>query len=269
MTIDWKIEDHKFIDELFAYAYRNEKEFSYLTKEKYFGKMNEFTIRHCIFSIENQMSFDEKLAVINELTNNAIDEIVDLLNKFIADKNSLFATVWGSIPSSSLSKWLKNNDKNHICGTNKNHVGMIDVKIPTITVENENWYLPRWYIQEIIEAKPITSATIIYPKNMGARYDAAYENFIDEAFHNICIGYALAEKEYLFKNDKHYVLAYKADDYIKRFGTFGANIKELPYIQNDSGETRLLTDDELQTIIDNSEEIESHIEKLSKNPILY
>ena len=170
----WKLEDMALL---------NEKDEMFLGKEK-------------IYSCEKSVSREDKITFIDSLHNGKLSYLLNLIEKFNKEKESLPKDKYGFIKTVSLKAWINRNDKKY--------------GRPII----DNWYQYGSY--NIIGVRRwITN-------NNKGHYDT-YENLVDEVFHRQLKLLKEQEYEYFLEHDEYSILKEKFRN--KNYNTtFGVNI---------------------------------------------
>lgn len=96
---DYKIEDLKYYN-----LYRNNK--------YKLGHYNNFRNGSPVYYLENELSREEKIELINKFTDNSATYMLNIIDKFIEDYNNgnLKRSSYSSIHKRSLKSWLNKND---------------------------------------------------------------------------------------------------------------------------------------------------------------
>lgn len=96
---DYKIEDLKYYN-----LYRNKK---YIL-----GHYNNFRNGNPVYYLEDELSREEKIILIDKFTNNGATYMLNIIDKFIEDyNNGIIKHKSYSIHKGSLKSWLNKNDK--------------------------------------------------------------------------------------------------------------------------------------------------------------
>ena len=229
----WKIEENK------------------LNKERSKCGYSTFT-----FNAES-ISAEEKVEFIDRITNGALTYILNLATKY--EEALLYGTIKktnGNINSNSRKAWIKKNDIRGFISAGYD-VGVI--KFPYSLKQKTNVVFPERRIGSI---------------NTGSFGDR-YNDFVDETFHRTLNSLADAERRYFYDHDEYALLQKEACDYIERFGTFGNIISYgangvLLYSDNsDNANSRKLTTDELNAIIEKGKTVQATIDKLSEDKLIF
>lgn len=172
---DWQCEDMKLM---------NEKCNLYIGKEK-------------IYQCENCLSREEKISFIDGKSNGAMSYLLNLLNKFNTDKESLCKDRYGCIKTVSLKAWINRNDSEKLIDTNFS-IGRITLFYATCFIQ-DNFEVTNTY--------------------------SIYKDFVDEVFHRLLKELEIKEKTYFKKIDPYQIALSKLRGYSDKFKTaFGTRL---------------------------------------------
>lgn len=211
-------------------ALLNEKSNIYLGKEK-------------IYSCENKTSREDKIAFVDSLQDGKLSYILNLINKFNKDKEKLPKTL-GNVKTVSLKAWIKRNDprkliRDYSCGFTR--MGSFYF----LSCERNITYLHK------------------------GNYDT-YEDLVDEIFHRLLRICEKEEKAYFLANDEYSVLKKKVNECIDNYRTsFGVPMGyssngEMYVYTEDYENSREITIDELKELLSKYEQLDTFIEKITK-----
>lgn len=189
-----------------------------------------------IYSCEN-IDRQEKIDFIDKLYDGKMSYIVNLIDKFEYDKNSLPKGTYEYVKTVSLKAWLKRNDSLEIVDR--------DYKYGRIRFLDAQRY--------------ITDA------NVKGGYDT-HKNIVDEYFHRTLKNCEREEQKYFKKHDEYSILKDKFTT--KNYGTtFGVQISSWSAgeicIYDDNNNQREITIDELKLLLSKYEELDRLIEKIT------
>ena len=205
---------------------------------------------NCEFDEEHTTSREDKIAFIDSRTDGLLSYALDLFDKY--QNADIKKDSYDYPKTTSLLAWLKKNDTKNI----------IDTRYDKGAIKTRNicgFAFPERFIY-----------------NFDERYTyETYEDYVDETFHKMLNHLCSEEAKHFMNNDPYMLLTKKAMSYIDKFGTFGSEIiigdaRGLTVANpNNNKYRRILTTDELQSIIDKAEKVENLINDLSKNPITF
>ena len=221
---EWKIEDMALL---------NEKDGIFLGKEK-------------IYNCESKVSREDKIAFVDSLQDGKLSYLLSLIEKFNEEKESLRKDDWGNVKTVSLKAWIKRNDTKY--------------NRPII----DDWFHYGSY-------NILGSVRWITNDNKGG-YDT-YNDLVDEVFHRQLKDCKDKEYRYFLEHDEYSILKEKFRN--KNYGTtFGVNIatcsdgKIYVYEDGEDGfydsERREITIEELKYLLAKYEELDSLVEKITK-----
>lgn len=101
---EWKVEDMRLREEAI-----NEN----LKWSSYEVFKNTYKAPY-IFKCENAISKEEKIKFVDEMTNGKLSYIINLVNKFDNEKETLPKDSYGEVKTVSLKAWLKRNDSEQV-----------------------------------------------------------------------------------------------------------------------------------------------------------
>jgi len=212
--MNWNVEEMKLL---------NEKCNTYFGKEK-------------IYSCEN-INREEKIAFIDLMQDGKMSYLLNLIDKFEADKESLPKDYYSSVKTVSLKAWLNRNDTLKMIDRDYHHG-----KIRFLNME-------RW----------ITEA------NRHGSYDT-YENIVDECFHRVLKDCEKEEKHYFLEHDEYSILKKKFENknYDTTFGVpIGIWSSGKICVCGDNGNEREITLDELKLLLSKYEELDKLVEQIT------
>lgn len=193
-----------------------------------------------IYDCESKVTREEKIAFIDNLIDGKLSYLLELIDKFNKDKETLPKDNWGYIKTVSLKAWINRNDT-------KYERKIIDNKFT------------------IGEYRLLGTKRNI-DSNYKGTYDT-YEDLVDELFHRQLKECEHIEMNWFLEHDEYSILK-------KNFGnrkydtTFGVNIGERSngdiYVYEENGENkRDITIDELKELLSKYEELDKMVEKLT------
>lgn len=221
---EWKVEEMKLLNEINKVA-----------PNIYRGKY--------IFECEKTLSKEEKIAFIDSYwSKHPISRLLEIINKFNNEKDSLPKDNYGNVKTVSLIAWVKRNNAISYVD-NYYHYGQI------------NYYgLERYITWNNVE-------------NSKGYYDT-HENIVDEVFHRLLSKHLIVEEErYFTTHDEYEVLKteFKSDClyFNNRIGMCSNG--QIYVYDKDSDNRRDITIDELKMLIEARKKVRAYEEELSKS----
>lgn len=197
-----------------------------------------------VYTCEEEVSREDKIAFVDSFTDGKLSYILNLCEKFKKEKDGLpQAGNYGGVKTVSLLAWLKRNDT----GYNR-------------AVFERNYNYGSFSL--------LSSVRFIQHYEKKGSWDT-YDDFADECFHRQLKACERKEQEWHEEHDEYCILRNKLRDK-------GANITfGVPLVFWSTGKieirdehnkelTRELTLDEIKELLEKHEQVESYIEKLSK-----
>lgn len=225
---EWKIEDMQL---------RNE----YLEKSGYYNKQRQY-----IFDCENKISRQDKIDFIDLRYEGKLSYILELLDKFNKEKDSLPVDSFGYIKTISLKAWINRNDTKY--GT-KDYSRMFD-----------SWY----HYGKVYFLR--CERYIQYGLKNG-QYDT-HEDYVDEIFHRELFNLKQEEDKYFREHDDYEILKEKLRNrnYDTTFGLgFGfCSDGKIYIIDNEKEKEREISKEEIELILEKDALLKKYEEKLTK-----
>lgn len=219
---EWKVEDMVLL---------NQKGGVFLGKEK-------------IYDCEHKVSREDKIAFVDSFQEGKLSYLLELIEKFNADKETMPKDQWDNIKTVSLKAWIKKND----------------TKYGRPIVDNDYRY-GRYYI--------LGMERFITYEGKGS-YDT-YEDLVDELFHRQLKKCEEQERSYFLEHDEYSILKSKLREYQDKYRTsFGVHIVMCSsgeisvYNGEDYKTSREITMDELKDLIAKYEQVDVLIGKLTE-----
>lgn len=196
-----------------------------------------------IYSCENSVSREDKIAFVDSMTDGQLSYLLSLIEKFNEDKENLpkkeSMFKGPAVKTTSLKAWIKRNDKKY--------------GRPII----DDW-------NDYGEYNILGCNRNIQTKSKGI-YDY-YEDLVDEVFHRKLIECELQEKKYFSEHDERSILERRFEEKQNQYRTtFGAEIwTGSGGVQiGDFDKRRKLTIDELKEFLSKYTQLDSLVEKLT------
>lgn len=201
-----------------------------------------------IYDCEAEVSREDKIAFVDSMTDGKLSYILELLEKFQKDRDSLpKQTSYGGskwVKTVSLKAWIKRNDTKY----NK----------PII----DDWYHYGTF--------NLLGCTRNIETNDKGAYDT-YKDLVDEVFHRQLIKCEEEEKRYFLEHDEYSVLKSKLREYQHKYGTsFGVHLiisstgKIAVYDGKDYETSRDITMEELKVLLSKYEQIDALVKTLTE-----
>lgn len=207
---------------------------------------NIFLGREKIYSCESKTSREDKIAFVDDFQDGKLSYLLELLEKYSKESDSLPKDSWGNVKTVSLKAWLKRNDT-------KYNRPIID----------DNYHYGRFYILGC--ERYITS-------NVKGQYDT-YEDLVDELFHRQLKSCESEEEKYFREHDEYSILSKRVEDKSRKYHTgfgvrlcFGSSDGILITDDNENymdRKERKITLEELKELISKYEQIDKLIEQLT------
>ena len=210
-----------------------------------------FIGREQIFSCENTLSRAEKIAFVDSMQNNKLSYILNIIERFQADVDSLPKDSHGCVKTVSLKAWIKRNT--------------VECMKPLVIFDTSYNYGYFSFLG--------IHRSIVHNYNCMGRYDT-YDDIVDEAFHRQLKKCKEKEREYFLAHDEYSILKEKFRN--KNFNTtFGVNIAmcstgEIYVFEDDrsfydkDNYYRKITIEELKYLLSKYEELDKLVEKITK-----
>ncbi len=149
-----------------------------------------------VYACENSVSREDKIAFVDSMQDGKLSYLLDLIEKFNAEKDSLphRETMFGDseVKTVSLKSWISRNDKKY--------------GRPII----DNWHNYGKYT--------LLGCERYIQRNNTGDYDY-YEDLVDEVFHRQLIECERKEKKYFDEHDEYSVLKKKFKEKQHQYGT--------------------------------------------------
>lgn len=197
-----------------------------------------------VYACERSVSREDKIAFVDSMTDGKLSYLLSLIEKFNKDKDSLPKkdSMFGEsqVKAISLKAWIKRND----------------TKYPQKLLDD--WFKYGKY--------NLLGCERDIQSDCKGNYDY-YEDLVDEVFHRQLMKCEEEEKKYFHEHDEYSILQKKFKEKQNQYRTtFGAEIWiGTGGVQiGDSDKRRKLTIDELKELLSKYEQIDSLVEKLTK-----
>ena len=200
-----------------------------------------------IYACENEVSRENKIEFLDRMNDGKMSYLVDLINKYNEEQESLPHDGYGYVKCVSLKAWIKRNDPKGLVDKNY-HYGHFSF----LGVER--------FIQ------------LSYKQNYNQKgYHDVYGDLVDECFHRQLVRCEKMEKEYFETHDEYCLLKRRFKEYAQTYHTefgvmiaFGSDGRVSVY--DDSLEKhRDITTLELKELIGKYEQLEALINELTRN----
>lgn len=154
------------------------------------------------FKIENEISYKDKLAFLDEKTNGLVSYLLELSVKYEEDVKTMPKDKWNSPNTNSFKAWIRKNDTRGVLN-NSYAVGRV-----CLPLENEHY-----------------DERYIHSLNVKKAFDQ-YESFVDEAFYRELLLLYDKEKAYFRTHDEYSICCDKVIEGLRsrRYSTLGSFI---------------------------------------------
>lgn len=200
------------------------------------------------FSLENEISTsrEDKIAFVDARNDGRLSYIIGVIEKFNIDKENLPKDFYGNVKTVSLKAWIKRNDPR----------GAFDA--------DYNCGKLRWFDERFLQNF----------SHKGAY--ALHDDFVDECFHIELISCQREEVKWFNEHDEYSVTMNTVLKKMRngKFYTFGLNCtiscNEGLFLNDDKGNCRRLTLEELNTLIDMNNQVNELVKLMTEqNEIAY
>lgn len=184
-----------------------------------------------IFECEAEISHEDKIAFVDSLTDGELSYVMGLIDKLKKDKDTLALDKWGDIKTVSLIAWIKRNDTKY--------------------------------------GNPIVSTYCTYgmAKVLGVgRYIQNDDNdYVDKVFHAALADCVEKEKGYFLAHDEYSILKEKFRNrgFDSSFGVKIFDYSDKMVVEDEEGNGRPITLEELKELNKKCEQVQELIEKLT------
>ncbi|MBQ4543670.1 MAG: hypothetical protein IJA19_05830 [Clostridia bacterium] len=185
-----------------------------------------------IFECEAETSREDKIAFVDSLTEGQLSYVLGLIDKLKEEKDTLALDQWGDIKTVSLIAWIKRNDTKY--------------------------------------GSPIISTYSTYgmAKVLGiGRYIQNDDNdYVDKVFHAALVDCVEKEKGYFLAHDEYSILKEKFRNrgFASTFGVQIFDYLDKMVVEDDAGNERPITLEELKELNEKCEQVLALIEKLAQ-----
>ena len=184
-----------------------------------------------IFECEAETSREDKIAFVDSLTEGQLSYVLGLIDKLKEEKDTLALDQWGDIKTVSLIAWIKRNDTKY--------------------------------------GSPIISTYSTYgmAKVLGiGRYIQNDDNdYVDKVFHAALVDCVEKEKGYFLAHDEYSILKerFRKRGFTSTFGVKIFDYSDKMVVEDEEGQGRLITLEELKDLNAKCEQVQALIEKLT------
>lgn len=195
-----------------------------------------------IYNCEREISREDKIAFVDKMNDGKLSYILLLADKYAIDKETMPKDSWGTVKTVSLKAWIKKNDTKY-----------------NRPIFDNSFKYGQFYLLGI-------ERHIEYV-NSKRHYDT-YEDLVDEAFHRQLKKCEEEERLYFLAHDEYSILKQKYRDYHEKYRTsFGVHLswgsKDINIWDDNSGNKREITIEELKELLSKYEQIDALVEKLT------
>lgn len=194
-----------------------------------------------VFNIENELTEQEKLDILNYHTNGKCNHILNLIDLYWKDRSNLKRTSLGSINLRSLKAWIRKNDEMHV------------LRVDSISPYPVYYLFGQRYKLDPDRKTPNTE--------YGYKLLYSGKNIIHQWFHELLLNLRKQEEEYFIKHDPIQIKYSKVRELSQ---CLGYNISTKIKSTTNIGWNRITTgysEIELDKMIETLENIEKYIDK--------
>lgn len=197
-----------------------------------------------IYMCEAFVPRDEKIAFVDFMQAGKLSHILNLIEKFNEDAPNMPKDNYGNVKTVSLKAWIKKNDTKY-----------------TRPVLDTDYHYGQYYMLGC-------KRNILYSHK--GSFDT-YEDLVDEIFHRQLKDCEKREQAYFLEHDELSILRKTFREKYDKFNTaFGVSIAisgshMAKVFDDENGQTRELTVEELKELLAKYDELEAFIAKLSSN----
>jgi hypothetical protein len=202
-------------------------------KKKYVKHNNEV-----IYKEEREWTREEKIEFIDNYTNGKMTKLIEAVNKFEADENTICKSVCGGYKDNSLKAWIKRNEYDDIMNNNY-RIGQINIIYGFIR-----------YITDITTK---------------SEYDT-YADIVDEIFHRTCYELAIKERKYYYDNDPFETKKkeFKNNTYVPLICDYGYSSGGELWVEKDGNRINL-TEEMIDAILIEAKKVENYANNIKAN----
>lgn len=200
--------------------------------------------RRKIYSFEDKVSREDKIAFVDGHSNGWLSYMLDLCERFEKEKKGLAKDQYGNPKTVSLKAWLKRNDSRKIVDSTY-HYGKYTLMSCTRHIQHSG------------------------DTNYKGYYDT-FTDLVDELFHRILCQCEKGERAYFRANDEGCVAREKLYSCIEKYNTtFGISVStcissDFSFKVIDNGNEREMTMEEIKKMLEMFRRLEENIETLSR-----
>lgn len=210
---EWKVEEMKLMVSDSKYGYRTK-----------------------IYYVEDELTREEKIQFVDSLHDGKLSYLLNIVEKYKEEKDTLSKNKYGTINTNSLKSWIRKNDP----------LGLIDKEY-----NHGKIYRTQRYISNL---------------NFKSSYEA-YDDFVDQVFHEQLRYCEKLEWKYWEEHDEYSILKKEFEN--KKYNTtFGIPISMWSSgkicVGDGINEERQITIEELKYLLSKYEELDKIIEEMTK-----
>lgn len=194
-----------------------------------------------VFKIETELSFEEKVKFMDELENGIASYMLNMIEKWENEKDSLPKNNWGTTKTVSKKAWIKRNDERKIINN--------DYKIGEYYMFGNNF-------KELSLICPTTEYG----------YDEVYtgESIVNQWFHDFLNKLYIKEKEYFKSINPFEIKLKKIQEYAGQYGILdNKKLNNIKY--KNKGYKDNVIEEELDIFIETYEKIEKYYENMIRD----
>lgn len=206
------------------------------TRNQHINNFNPKDTVYKVYEIEDQLSLEEKINFIDELKNGIATYMLDIINKWEKEKDSLPKDIYGNVKTISKKAWINRNDKRNImskydlgnypiCG---NSFKCLSIECPTSEYGYNNLYTGK--------------------------------HIVNQWFHDLCNELYEDEKKYFKSIDPLQVKLSKVEEYGNKYGILNNQmINDVVYNRKED-----VTEEQLDICIAAYKKIESVVNEVTQ-----
>lgn len=202
-------------------------------------KRNSILGRKDIFSIEDELTIDEKIKFIDEVKDNIASYLLNIFTKWENEKDSLPKNKWNLPKVQSFKPWIKRND---------------DRKMIDTDYEIGSYYLFGTKYTEMSSICPNTENgyAMIYTG----------DNIVNQWFHDLCIELYNKEEAYFKMTNPIQIKISQVKEYAKKFNIYFDSKKINDIVWNNDVN---ITEQELDIYLNAYEKIRKYINSITED----
>lgn len=201
-------------------------------------KFNPITGKGKVFSIENELTIDDKIRFIDEVKDGVATYLLNILNKWENEKETLPKDNYGGVKTVSKKAWIKRNDTRKI----------IDI----------DFNIGKYYL---FGTKYEKMSLICPTSEYGNRFMYTDSNIVNQWFHDLCVKLYQEEKAYFKTVDPIHIKIKEVKDYANRYHIYfdSKKVNDIAWNGDENA-----TESELDIYLEAYKKIETYINDITK-----